>query len=142
MADSIQFPYQAVQNTQGETALRPMLPISLTYGGNAVQVMGLLDTGADVNVLPYPLGLALEANWLGQKTPLHLSGNLAHYEARGIILTVSIGVLPPARLAFAWTKHETVPLLLGQVNFFAEFDVCFFRSQGMFEVSSRKPQVK
>ncbi len=31
-----------------------------------------------------------------------------------------------------------VPLLLGQANFFIEFDVCFYRSQKVFEVTPKK----
>ena len=38
------------------------------------------------------------------------------------------------RLAFAWTRSDEVPLLLGQVNFFMEFDVCFYRSRYAFDL--------
>jgi len=38
---------------------------------------------------------------------------------------------------FAWTRAENVPLILGQVNFFMEFDVCFYRSQLAFNLSPR-----
>ena len=31
-------------------------------------------------------------------------------------------------------RPDAVPLLLGQTNFFDEFDVCFFRSRAEFEV--------
>jgi hypothetical protein len=27
-----------------------------------------------------------------------------------------------------------VPVIFGQMNFFLEFDVCFYRSQGVFDV--------
>jgi hypothetical protein len=30
-----------------------------------------------------------------------------------------------------------VAMILGQVNFFMEFDVCFFRSQAAFEVTPK-----
>jgi hypothetical protein len=41
------------------------------------------------------------------------------------------------QLVFAWTKAVQVPLILGQVNFFMEFDVCFYRSQLYFAVSPK-----
>jgi hypothetical protein len=44
---------------------------------------------------------------------------------------------PPVRLAFAWAQSNAVPVLLGQVNFFMEFDVCLFRSAGHFEVKPK-----
>ena len=61
MADPRRFSYLATQNTQGESTLRPLLPIVLHYGGQSTQATGLLDTGADVDVLPFRLGIALGA---------------------------------------------------------------------------------
>jgi len=71
------FPYVAVENSRGETVLRPLLPVTLSYGGAAVETNGLLDTGADVNVLPYHLGITLGGNWEQARAGLQLSGNLA-----------------------------------------------------------------
>lgn len=99
---------------------------------------GLVDSGADVNVLPYRTGVDLGAMWDEYATVVELSGNLANYEAHGIILTARVGEIAPIRLAFAWTRAENVPLVLGQVNFFTEFNVCFYRSQGVFEVNPRQ----
>ncbi len=131
------FPYVAVRNTYGEVALRPQLPFTLTLAGQSLDVVGLLDTGADVNVLPYQVGLALGAKWESQPVISELSGNLANYEARGIILTAHVDQFAPVELGFAWSRAENVPLLLGQVNFFLEFQVCFYRWQGAFELNSR-----
>jgi hypothetical protein len=36
-----------------------MLPLTIRYKDKSLQAMGLLDTGADVNVLPYELGVEL-----------------------------------------------------------------------------------
>jgi hypothetical protein len=134
MSDVAPFPYSAVKNARGETALRPLLPVTLAYGDTTVETTGLLDTGADVNVLPYHLGFTLGGNWEKARTGLQLSGNLARYEARGILISCSVGQLAPVQLAFAWTQAENVPLLFGQVNFFSEFDVCFLRARSIFEV--------
>ncbi len=35
------------------------------------------------------------------------------------------------------SQAEEVPLILGQVNFFLEFDVCLFRAQSRFDVSPK-----
>jgi hypothetical protein len=141
MPDTHRFPYVPFQNARGELLLRPMLPISLTHQNRSIQDSGLLDTGADVNVLPYRLGLELGVVWEAQRVLAGLSGNLAQAEARGVILTARIGRLQPVQLAFAWTRAETVPLILGQVNFFIEFDVCFFRSESAFEISQKSGSI-
>jgi len=65
---------------------------------------------------------------------------MAQAEARAVVLSALIASLPPVRLAFAWTQLTTVPLILGQVNFFLEFDVCFFRTQSAFEIRPKQNQ--
>jgi len=63
---------------------------------------------------------------------------LARLSARGIVLSAIIAPFSAVRLAFAWTQSDNVRLLLGQANFFMEFDVCFFRSQSQFEVTPKE----
>ena len=132
------FPYTAVEDIHGDIADRALLQFTLSYNQRSIEVMGLLDSGSDVNVLPYHLGIELGARWSEQSLPLQLSGNLAKYEARGIVLIGTVNHFTPVELVFAWTKAENAPLILGQMNFFAEFDVCFFRSHLMFEVQPKE----
>jgi hypothetical protein len=94
----------------------------------------MLDTGASVNVLPYDAGVRLGAVWEEQTTTVLLAGNLAPVEARGLIVSAEIRPFAPCRLVFAWSQTNDVPLLLGRMNFFLEFDVCFYQSQLAFEI--------
>jgi len=66
-----------------------------------------------------------------------LSGNLANQEARGVILIGIIEAFQAVQLVFAWTRNDDVPLILGQVNFFMTFDVCFFRTDALFEITQK-----
>lgn len=117
--------------------LVPSLPIHLYLQQRMVEVSGLLDTAAAVNVMPYEMGLQLGAVWEELTTPLELTGNLAKEEACALVVLGKVGAFPPVRLAFAWTQSKDVPLLLGQMNFFMEFNVCFFRSQAVFELQPK-----
>ena len=128
------FDYTAVSPQGGEAGLLPLLPLALSYEGESLDVSGLLDTGATVNVLPYRVLLQLGARWERQAPAITLTGNLAQFEAQPIVVIASVGEFPPVRLAFAWTKADGIPLILGQVNFFIEFDVCFYRSHRAFDV--------
>lgn len=119
----------------GEAGFRPYLPFTLVYEQNSVTASGLLDTGASVNVLPYLIGLELGCKWERQTTTLSLTGNLAQYEARVVLVQAILGQFKPVQLVFAWTQATNVPIILGQVNFFMEFDVCFYRSQLQFEIN-------
>jgi hypothetical protein len=96
--------------------------------------LGLLDTGVTVNVLPYRIGLELGAVWEPQGPSLRLSGNLTQFEARALVISAVVSCFAPVRLVFAWTQADNVPVILGQVNFFMEFDVWFYRSQQAFEL--------
>lgn len=113
-----------------------MMPITL-QAAQTVAVSALLDTGAAVNVLPYNIGLQLGFIWDQQTTTVELTGNLSSVEARVVLITATVAQFPPVRLAFAWTKQDTIPVILGQVNFFMEFDICFFRSRAIFEVKPK-----
>lgn len=131
------FPYQVQNQAADEASLLPYLPFTLMRQDRSIEVNGLLDTGATVNVLPYEIGLSLGAIWENQKTVVRLTGNLAKLEARGLILMAQVAEYEPVRLAFAWTQAKHIPIILGQVNFFLEYETCFYRSQSAFEVKPR-----
>lgn len=119
------------------SGLMPFLPVILTRGSHSVNVQGLLDTGASVNVLPYDIGLQLGADWHQQTVVVPLAGNFAATEARGLVVLATVGPFPAVKLGFAWARLNTIPLILGQTNFFEQFDICFFRSQAVFEVKPK-----
>jgi hypothetical protein len=128
----LQFPYVARDPSLGNASLAPMLPLTLT-NGQSVTTSGLVDSGAAINVLPFSLGGQLGFHWDQQTRSVELSGNLASVAARVVVLSAVVGNFAPVRLAFAWAQTDNVSVILGQVNFFMEFDVCFFRSRGIFE---------
>ncbi len=129
------YPFISSDAALGEAAFRPILPFTLVHEQNSASVSGLLDTGASVNVLPYSIGIELGYEWERQTTALSLTGNLAQYEARVVLVEAVLEGFEPVQLVFAWTQAKNVPLILGQVNFFMEFDICFYRSQLQFEIS-------
>lgn len=128
------FPFVETDDSLGDVTQLPYAAITLGLRGRSVSVPALLDTGSTVNVLPFDVGSRLGAVWEQQTVPIRLAGPLAQDAARAVLLEASMGELPSVRLAFAWTRSNAVPVILGQVNFFKEFDVCFFRSRSQFEV--------
>lgn len=135
MRDSQSFNFTEGVDAFGASDALPQLPLILTYRNSSVEVLALLDTGASVNVLPYSIGVQLGAVWQEQTTSVILAGNLASVEARGLLVSAQIGNFAPVRLVFAWSRSDDAPILLGRMNFFLEFDVCFYRSQLIFELS-------
>ncbi|MBZ0320720.1 MAG: hypothetical protein K8L91_30180 [Anaerolineae bacterium] len=135
MTSSIRFPYSAYDDDPFSPM--PRLSLYLHHGLRVVEVIGLLDTGATINVLPFSVGETLGFTWDEQPPLPPLSGNLGRVEARGILVLASHPLLTPSttiQLAFAWSRADDVPLVFGQTNFFMAFDVCFFRAEAVFEI--------
>lgn len=121
----------------GRSVIMPYLSLTLTLGNRSLEVAALLDTGASVNVLPFEIGLQLGAVWENQTVSIPLSGNLARSDSRGLVVSGAISQFPPVLLGFAWTEMRDTPVILGHMNFFAEFNVCFYRHELAFEICQK-----
>ena len=137
MSESKRFPYILTKKAVFPDDALPFFPLKLSRGTNSMEVLGLADTGATINVLPYQVGLELGGIWENQIRMSQLGGNLGNYESRGLLVMAEIADFEPVKLAFAWTKAENVPVILGQTNFFSVFDVCFMRQDNEFEIKTR-----
>ncbi len=138
MFNPLRFPFIEKSDEFGVSNRVPYLPLTLTYQGCSLDLLGLLDTGASINVIPYAIGRELGVIWQEQTLSIPLAGNFAPVEARGILVSGKVGQFPPVNLVFAWAESNEVPLILGRMNFFAEFDVCFYGSQLAFEVCPKQ----
>ncbi len=128
------FKYSTRNSTQNELDSLPRIPLVLTNSSRSLNAMGLVDSGATINVLPYTLGLDLGGTWDDRKANLQLAGNLSNWPAMPFVAMAMIDDLPPVKLVFGWVRSDNVPLILGQTNFFVEFRVCFDRAKFEFEV--------
>jgi hypothetical protein len=137
VGESMQFQYSTTSPVQNEFDSLPRLPLLLRREEQSVEAVGLADSGATVNVLSYELGLQSGAVWDDRKAIIQLAGNLSNQPAMPFAAIARIGEFPPTGLLFAWVKRQNIPLILGQTNFFLEFDVCFYRSRMEFEVKPK-----
>ena len=131
----MRFKYSTTDSSQNEFDSLPRIPLVLNHQNRSLEVVGLVDSGATVNVLPYEVGLKLGAAWDEQKAVIQLAGNLGGQPATPLFATANVEGCGSARLAFAWARAENIPVILGQTNFFMEFDVCFYRSKLEFDVN-------
>ncbi|MBV9387592.1 MAG: hypothetical protein JOZ78_14325 [Chroococcidiopsidaceae cyanobacterium CP_BM_ER_R8_30] len=135
----MRFTYSTTDRSQNEFDSLPRMPLILRRDNRAIEVLGLVDSGATVSVLPHEIGIELGAVWDDSKAIIQLAGNLSNQPAIPFFTIAEIGEYAPVRLAFAWVRRANTPLILGQTNFFLEFDVCFYRSRLEFEI---KPKLK
>jgi hypothetical protein len=129
--------YSTTSPIQNEFDSLPRLSLILQLDNRSIEAIGLVDSGATVNVLPYELGLELGAVWDNRKAIIQLAGNLSNQPAIPFSITAKISNFAPTQLVFAWVNRPNTPLILGQTNFFLEFDVCFYRSRLEFEVNPK-----
>ena len=133
----MRFRYSTTDSSQNEFDSLPRIPLVLNYQNRSVEVVGLVDSGATVNVLPYEVGLKLGATWDDRKAVIQLAGNLGRQPAMPLFAVADVEGCGSVRLAFAWARAENIPVILGQTNFFMEFDVCFYRSKMEFDVNPK-----
>lgn len=137
----------AYSKMPGYPELEPGLPVislRLIYAapdGSAtiVPVQAIVDSGSSVNILPYDVGVQLGLDWEAQSFELPVAHWLRGSKAFGVLLGGQIEPFPPVELAFAWTQKTSaeVPIILGETNFFQEFDVCLSGSRQVFEIAPK-----
>jgi hypothetical protein len=115
----------------------PLVSIQLAYDATTITVPAVVDSGSALNILPRDIGLSLNLDWDNQTYPLDLGGILSGTQAYAVLLQAKIEPFPPLKLAFAWINKPSteVRVLLGQVNFFQEYDVHFYGHQKAFEIA-------
>lgn len=133
----MRFQYSTSDPAQDEFDSLPRMPLTIRNNEQVLDVVGLVDSGATVSVLPYEVGLQLGGRWDERKAILRLAGNLGRSQAMPFFVVATIGDFAPVRLAFAWVNYANAPLILGQTNFFMEFDVHFYRSRLEFEIEPK-----
>lgn len=114
----MRFRYSTTESSQREQNL-------IACRESPSEAIGLVDSGATINVMPYDMRLQLGAIWEDNKAIIQLSGNLGNQPVLPLLAMAQIGDIVPIQLAFAWTKQLNTPLILGQTNFFMEFDGVF-----------------
>jgi hypothetical protein len=132
----MRLPFTPLNSGTGLIVPMPIVPIQLARGSRTFLTEGLVDSGAMVNVLPLDVGLRLGPDWKSQTIDMLLGGVFSG-PAKGILLEATIGNYPPVQLAFGWYSSNDVRLVLGQTNFFQQFDVSFHASQDYFEVQPK-----
>jgi hypothetical protein len=133
----MRFQYSTSDPAQDEFDSLPRIPLTLRYNNQQFDVVGLVDSGSTVSVLPHDIGLQLGARWDDRKANLRLAGNLGKSPAMPLSIMATVGDFTPVQLVFAWVKIANAPLILGQTNFFMEFDVHFYRSRLEFEIEPK-----
>ena len=105
----------------------PLLDLRLSHDAHSIQAMALIDSGAMISLLPFEYGQQLGFSQTDRRVEVQLGGILRGVKAFAVIARAHIQPLPPVKLVFAWVEetNQSVPLVLGQINFFKQSRVDF-----------------
>ncbi|MFN0033803.1 MAG: hypothetical protein ACKVUS_01975 [Saprospiraceae bacterium] len=134
----MRFNYSVLHPGQDALYSLPRLPVSLRSGTQIIETVGLVDSGAMLNVLPFTVGQQLGFVWEDANASIGLAGAFSGVKAIPVTAIASIADFPPVRLAFAWASSDKTPMIFGQINFFQEFEICFFKKEMAFELNLQK----
>lgn len=139
MSTAAQYPFLPRPGGNGPRDLVPLLPFRASHAGVTHDLIGLVDTGSSFSVLPYDTGTQFGVAWGSLPQSLTLAGAGGPTPAKLLRVVAEIGSFAPVSLVFAWASSNNYPILLGQANFFFEFDVCLFRRRSLFEIQPATP---
>lgn len=120
----IEFPFEQRQSWRFGEILKPIIPVRVSGPARTVNLFMLLDSGADLSLLPYSagetIGLVLdigtrsEVQGIGEGAVPYVLGEV-DLQIGGIVLHARVG----------WALIEEVPFLLGRLDVFRELAIEF-----------------
>lgn len=120
----MQFPFERRKSQFLGEIHKPIIPVIIKGPKRRVKIFMLLDSGADLSLIPYSVGTAI--------------GLTAEMENRNEVQGIGEGTVPyilsevnlivgnvefPARIG--WALIEEVPFILGRLDFFQKFSIEF-----------------
>lgn len=91
----MRFKYSTSNSSQNEFDSLPRIPLILLRENFSVETIGLVDSGATINVLSYEIGVQLGAVWDESKAILRLAGNLSNQTAMPLFVNAQVGNFTP-----------------------------------------------
>lgn len=130
----MRFKFSTTHPSQDELDSMPRVPLTLEANGRHLETNALVDCGAMINVMPFEIGHQLGMTWNEREAKVNLGEIVRGSGGMPILVWAQVSDYEPVDLSFAWTKRDDVPLILGQVDFFMHFQVCFERYNLEFEI--------
>jgi len=108
--------------------------VTLSLNGFSLDHRALIDSGASFCAPPRTLGDQFGEDWDLLPRLFRLGGVAGGVRAKLLAVDVTIPPFPIRPIMFGWAETDVVPLIFGQMTFFLEFHVCFFRALSEFQL--------
>ncbi len=120
----IEFPFRKRLSSRLGEILKPLIPVRLIGPESSETVLMLLDSGADLSLIPYSIGeaIGLELDMNRRSEVQGVGEGSVPYVLSQVQMRIGARKVP---VRIGWTLIEEVPLLLGRLDVFDHFAVEF-----------------
>lgn len=125
---ALYFRYKSIVRPDGNAVKTPSIPITISGESNLkIEVIALLDSGADVSIIPLDIAELLRINISGEKSKSKGIGG--EVEVINTKITVNIrkghegyNLIIPVQVI---KGDSSIPIILGRAGFFDKFQITF-----------------
>lgn len=120
----IEFPFEKRNSRRLGPILKPLIPVQLIGPKNSETMLMLLDSGANLSLIPYSVGeaIGLELDMSNRSEVQGIGEGSVPYILSQVKLGIEMIEIP---VRIGWALIEEVPLLLGRLDVFGHFAVEF-----------------
>jgi len=121
----IEFPFVEEKANIVPTILRPLARVKLINESMETTADMYVDSGADITLIPYSVGIALGFS-LKPQDEIRRIGGVGGGKISVVVRRVKMRIGSMGlNVRVAWCMSEDVPLILGRLDVFNKFDVLF-----------------
>lgn len=121
----IEFPFVEEKANIVPTILRPLARVKLINENMETTADMYVDSGADITLIPYSVGIALGFS-LKPEDEIRRIGGVGGGKISVVVRRVKMRIgSMELNVRVAWCVSEDVPLILGRLDVFNKFDILF-----------------
>ena len=120
----IEFPFEKSRSKKLGQILKPIIPVTIIGAKQSITIHMLLDSGADLSLIPYSVGeaIGLELDMENRSEVQGIGEGSIPYILSQV--KIEIGNVE-ASVRIGWALIEEIPLILGRLDVFQQFSVEF-----------------
>ncbi|MBM4041024.1 MAG: hypothetical protein FJ290_21195 [Planctomycetes bacterium] len=124
MSDELVFPFIPFHSPRFGALRKPLIPVTVCGPKGAATAKFLLDSGADISILPRSFGrlIGLSAQGAPTEQVRGVGSGPVRYHLCSVRVRIRHIEVP---LRLGWCEIEDVPLLLGRLDLFDRLDIEF-----------------
>ncbi|MEK6894900.1 MAG: hypothetical protein AABX48_00075 [Nanoarchaeota archaeon] len=120
------FNYKQTILKSGKIIYRPLIPITLIGSNESLDVIGILDSGSDMSIIPKSIAEVIGVKYLGEDEISGITGK--PIKSKQGVINVEFGKdreKTNFQIPVVIPEKEDVTIIIGRLGFFQNFDITF-----------------